>query len=234
MAVLSSDTLTGCNSIPSFIGGSADTPANPSIMIFHNTNAPVNWVKSVALNNYALRVIGGANGTALTSGGSVSFTGTFKSYPISVLTASQPVGTISVSSSNSNVSVTPNTVPTITLSPTTLTTSQIPNHLHAMPGVSPYAANSVASAPGAPGTVSVPTYSDINSRTIASTQTNPSTNLGAAHVHTVTLSPATSPHTHTVQDGQHDHTSASPHNHFLSGSLSLAILYVDVIAATKS
>ena len=73
MAVLSVDTLTGCSSIPSFLGGTSDTPANPSITVFHNTSAPTNWTKntSASINNIALRVIGGAEGVGVSTGGTV-------------------------------------------------------------------------------------------------------------------------------------------------------------------
>ena len=59
MAILGLDTLSGCSSIPSFLGGSADTPSNPTKTIFHNTNAPLNWVKETTSNNlFSLILIG--------------------------------------------------------------------------------------------------------------------------------------------------------------------------------
>lgn len=72
MAILGSTTLTGCDSIPGFIAGG-------SRMIFNLSTAPTSWTKitDASYSNKMLRVIGGANGTALSPGGSLSFTSTF-------------------------------------------------------------------------------------------------------------------------------------------------------------
>lgn len=67
MAVLGSTTLTGCGFIPDFIGSG-------SRMIFQETNAPLNWTKVVSgVNDTAIRIIGGVNGTGLTPGGQLGF-----------------------------------------------------------------------------------------------------------------------------------------------------------------
>jgi hypothetical protein len=78
MAVLGATTLTGCNSIPSFI-------ATGSIMLFEQTSAPTSWTKKTTFNNTALRV---TNGT-VAPGGSLAFSSAFASRGIS--------GSISVS-----------------------------------------------------------------------------------------------------------------------------------------
>jgi hypothetical protein len=66
MAVLGATNLTGCNSIPDFIG-------TGSIWVFHQTSAPASWTKITSLDNRALRVTNGS----ITDGGSNPFTGTF-------------------------------------------------------------------------------------------------------------------------------------------------------------
>jgi hypothetical protein len=72
MAVLGATSLTGCNSIPSFIAGG-------SLMLFQQTAAPTSWTKETTHNNKALRVV---TGTA-TPGGSTAFSTVFASRPIS-------------------------------------------------------------------------------------------------------------------------------------------------------
>jgi len=66
MAVLGSTSLTGCNSIPDFIG-------TGSLMLFQQSTAPINWTKQTTHNDKALRVV---TGTA-TPGGTFSFSSVF-------------------------------------------------------------------------------------------------------------------------------------------------------------
>jgi hypothetical protein len=66
MAVLGATNLTGCNSIPDFIG-------TESIWVFHQTSAPASWTKITTLDNRALRVTNGS----ITDGGSNPFTATY-------------------------------------------------------------------------------------------------------------------------------------------------------------
>jgi hypothetical protein len=90
MALLGATSLTGCSKIPNFI-------AAGSLMMFQQTNAPVNWTKQTTHNDKSLRVV---SGTA-SSGGTSAFTTVFASR----------------------------TVPG-TMGDTTLTTPQIPSHVH--------------------------------------------------------------------------------------------------------
>lgn len=83
MAVLGSTSLTGCDSIPSFI-------AAGSLVTFQQTAAPTSWTKQLTHNNKALRVV---TGTA-TPGGSTTFTSVFASRT--------PAGTVSVSGGSVN------------------------------------------------------------------------------------------------------------------------------------
>ena len=63
MAVLGSTTLTGCNSIPDFIG-------TGFLMLFQQTAAPTGWTKQTTHNNKALRVVSGT----VSPGGTYPFT----------------------------------------------------------------------------------------------------------------------------------------------------------------
>lgn len=123
MAVLGSNFLNGCNSIPDFI-------ASGYRMVFEQDNAPTSWTKetNAAYNNIALRVIGGANGTALSPGGSSPFTTIFSSAKgidigflgPSNLQVAQATGFITLGSSPSGASV----------SGSTLTINQMRTHAH--------------------------------------------------------------------------------------------------------
>ena len=71
MAVLGLTSLTGCNSIPSFIPGG-------TLWLFQQTSAPTSWTKQTTHDNKALRVV---SGTA-SSGGSTAFTSVFTSRSV--------------------------------------------------------------------------------------------------------------------------------------------------------
>jgi hypothetical protein len=75
-------------------------------MLFVQTAAPTGWTKSTTHDNKALRVV---SGTA-SSGGSVAFTTAFASQT--------PSGSVSINTSG------------LSAGATTLTTSQIPSHVH--------------------------------------------------------------------------------------------------------
>jgi hypothetical protein len=77
-----------------------------TVMLFVQTAAPTGWTKSTTHDNKALRVV---SGTA-SSGGSVAFTTAFASQT--------PSGSVSINTSGLSVGA------------TTLTTSQIPSHVH--------------------------------------------------------------------------------------------------------
>jgi len=87
MAVLGSTSLTGCNSIPSFI------PAATKV-VWQQTAAPTSWTKDVTHNNKALRVV---TGTA-TPGGSTAFTSVFASRPLSATVGSTTLNTTQIPS----------------------------------------------------------------------------------------------------------------------------------------
>jgi hypothetical protein len=103
-----------------------DFIAGGSLVTFQQTSAPTSWTKQTTHDNKALRVV---TGTA-TPGGSTAFTTVFASRT--------PAGSVSVSVSGG------------TVNNTTLTTPQIPSHLHPQGCV-----NSTAASPGTPATGSI-------------------------------------------------------------------------------
>ena len=219
MAILGVDSLTGCSSIPSFLGGSGDTPANPTVALFRNTNAPTNWVKKITHDNKALRVIGGANGTSLSPGGSSPFT-TILSPSVSL--------SGSFDSKTSGVSINPITngygSSPDTFGPSSSNVSSTDSimaaHTHDHVQFSPAVASSSAILQFASG----------NSYLSSSTA---QTSSPANHSHPVSM-----PHSHPISDSGHIHTLVSPespHTHTVTTSaISFAVQYVDIIIATKS
>jgi hypothetical protein len=229
MAVLTVDSLTGCGSIPSFLGGSGDTPSNPSIMIFHQSNAPTPWTKdtSAGVNNIGLRVIGAPNGTPITTGGSLPFTQTFASRSVGPQnTGSQNIIGTQITQTSvtlaSPVTGGADGYPFATQS-TTLSTQQTPPHTHPFPR---YQASTTISTNVAPA-VSVS-----SSNQTAGTTGAPSV-AASGHTH-----PISAPHTHGISVSAHSHNSSPTaqgnHLHAYSGSYDFSINYVDVIIATKN
>lgn len=228
MAVLTVDSLTGCNSIPSFLGGSGDTPANPSIMIFHQTSAPTNWTKSTSFNNTGLRVIGGANGTSLSSGGTLPFTQTFTSRSVGPFTT----GSQNLIGTQITQATVPYPAPAATggvsgfpgaTQPATVDGPQTAIH-------GPAHTNPVAG----PGTNQVSTTAPLVTTSGAPGPLVSGTTAGAtAHSH-----PLAVPHTHQIQVTAHSHNSApgaqGNHNHTYSSFYDFSIYYVDIIIATKN
>jgi hypothetical protein len=217
MAILGLDTLSGCSSIPSFLGGSADTPSNPTKTIFHNTNAPLNWVKETTSNNVSMRIIGGANGSSLTPGGSVPFTNIFTATSYSVSTAQ--VGSPTLDSSPTGIDVSPDISP-FSSDAATLSEPQIPSHAH------PYASPPTF-APSFTYTIgTLPQSGPGFNPAITGTNTSP-----GAHTHTMN-----GPHTHTISGSNHNHTlnTVGNHAHPFTFTQEFNVSYVDVIIATKS
>ncbi len=221
MAVLTLDSLTGCSSIPSFMGGSVDTPSNPTKTIFHNTNAPTNWVKDTTHNDKALRVIGGASGTALSAGGLTSFSSIFTSgRGGSFATSSNPMG-VSIQPSPFNYPSGPFPV-TGTTGTSVLTLAQMAAHAHQHSyNIGPQSGNNNASPLITSGTT-------LSGNNTAGTLENTGT---TGHNHSFDAS-----HSHTIQDTGHTHTltATGPHSHQATVSQDFSIQYIDVIIATKS
>ena len=216
MAVLGSTTLTGCSSIPDFI-------ASGSRMIFRATNAPTSWTKDATHNNKTLRII---NGATLSPGGSTSFT--------SVFTGSRAVqGSIAQNATGLTVNSAPALVAvgaapaSVSISAHTLQLAQIPSHNH------PYQR---LEAPVASPQGQNADYNSNVGPAVALQQLTPATaaaaGSGQSHTHGITNPqhphPVTNPsHPHGVTDPQHNHT-------FTGTAQDFAVLYVDVIVATKN
>jgi hypothetical protein len=127
----------------------ASFPAG-TVMLFAQTAAPTGWTKNTSTgNNTALRLV---TGTAST-GGSVAFTTAFASQT--------PSGSVSVSGSAGN---------------TTLTTPQIPSHTHTQPNH--------AYSYGTPG------FANNNANRGAAANTG-ATGGGGSHSHPLSISSAT-------------------------------------------
>lgn len=226
MAILTVDSLTGCSSIPSFMGGSADTPSNPTISTFWQTSAPTSWTKVTTWNDTSLKLIGSSAGIPLTTGGTLPFSQTFTNRSVgpgnsgsqNLVGTQITQATISAPASTGDMQQF-----TTTTSNTTIDGPQTAAHAgHAFP-VAQTAQNSTATSPAPvigcamqPGTA---------------TTGNPSV-TAAAHNH-----PISAPHTHPVTIVQHSHNSSptaqGSHLHAYSGSYDFSVSYVDIILATK-
>jgi hypothetical protein len=149
-------------------------------MLFAQTSAPVGWTKNTTTgDNSALRVV---TGTAST-GGSVAFTTAFASQT--------PTGSVSITAISGSAGA------------TTLSTPQIPSHLHSIPtqydaGVGPQPAPINAFARPGVG----PNSNNTNN-----------TGGGGSHDHPFSFS--------------------SGSGSFTGNAINLAVQYIDVIRATK-
>lgn len=206
MAVLGATSLTGCNSIPSFIAAGTKT-------IFEMATSPVSWTKDTSKNQSTLRVVSGS----VSPGGSVPFP--------TIFTPAFPV-----SGSSDSVS-SPNTTPAtseftnftaasagpITVQPTSVSTAQITSHLHPYPvwqGSSHFLRSGTQNQGG--------------SKITSSTQP---AGGGGGHTHGVT---GGTNHVHPTGIGPHSMTfTPVSHSHPFSASMDFGIQYVDMIVATK-
>lgn len=231
MAILGSNFLNGCSSIPGFMRGLGENPGTPSLAsrtIFEQTDAPygptapTSWVKvtNAIYNHRALRVIGGIEGTSLSPAGSTVFT--------SIFTASKSLNPFDVTLAPSNISVqqesgyitSQNTDSNLSVQNVQGTLGNMRSHNH------PY-----LRAPGA-----------FNAGQTAATQR--ATPNGVFSVSTTTIG-GNGQHDHTINDGQHNHpVSPGNHNHtvsitqhdhnFTMTGRNFELLYVDVIVCQKS
>ena len=190
---------------------SASSGASPSAfpsgtrMMFAQTAAPTGWTKdTVNYNNHSLRVVTGTAGT----GGTVDFTTAFASQAVSG-TIANTTATGSISTSTS-VSLSASG----SVSATTLAESQIPSHVHSVPG-------NTSNSSGSPFRI----LSNTNSVTNVTNNTNATGGSGS--------------HTHGFTDPSYSASSSSSftgtaHNHTFTGTaINLAVKYLDVITATK-
>jgi hypothetical protein len=218
MAVLSVDTLTGCSSIPSFLGGTSDTPANPSITVFHNTSAPTNWTKntSSSINNIALRVIGGAEGVGISTGGTLPFSTVFSPKTSPISSSPSPAGS-SFEPATSAILFTQTGGLSIATQDVSFGSGETPPHTH------PYVNSPTTSANVAPG-------GSQRSLTSPGTTSGPGAGPGT-HNH----GNMSAPHSHSITDSGHTHpvNAIGAHTHAFTLNQNFDISYVDVIIATK-
>ena len=127
MAILSLDTLSGCNSIPGFISGDADVGLVTSRLTFNQTSAPTSWTKDTTThNNTALRVV---NTVSLTPGGSRGFTVAFPATKAVAGSIVQNTTGVSVQGAPAGVTITA-TQTGVVVQGHTLSIAQLPAHTH--------------------------------------------------------------------------------------------------------
>ena len=216
MAILGSDFLNGCDSIPEFI-------QSGSKMIFENATAPTSWTKDATHNNKTLRII---NGATLAPGGSTAFTTVFASRSVGGSIAQNDTG-LTVNSAPALVAV--GAAPAqVSIGAVTLTLAQIPAHGHSYSRrAGTRQTNQVDGqvvGPDYPGQIGASTpYTSRTTGSAGSTQSHTHGINNPLHPH-----PVTNPnHPHGVTDPQHNHT-------FTGTAQNFAVLYVDVIVATKN
>jgi hypothetical protein len=211
MAVLGATSLTGCTSIPSFLGGAADSVQ--SRMVFRMATVPVSWTKDTSVNTGSLRVV---NGT-VSPGGSLIWDQVFTTRPYS--------GGIQPATDGCSVGQAPLTLSlekTLFSQGNTvaapITSPEISPHTHPAPVVNP------------PGSTTLRVAAALGLAQSAQTvTTDGGTGGGQPHLHSVDQHghpfPATPSHNHTIS-GAHDHT-------FSAGSVDFNLIYVDMVIATK-
>lgn len=240
-------------------------------MIFGQTTAPTGWTKdTINYNDHALRVVTGSAST----GGTVDFTTAFASQTpsgnvattvtantgqvaqggnISVSTGQVAQGG-NVSSSGStgqvaqggNVSVSGNI--SVSVGNTSLTTAQLPAHLHptdiyapgptAFPSGVPQRANNFTGP--APWTTNSTGSTQAHSHPGSGNFSGSGSFSGSQHAHPVSVTSnfSGSQHAHpasgTFSGSQHDHPVSAPAtSSFTGNAINLAVKYLDVITATK-
>ena len=226
--------------------GSTSVPAG-SVMLFAQSSAPTGWTKSTSHNNKALRVVSGSGGG---SGGSNSFTSTFASRSLSVSGSGTASGTTGSSVSGSTGDAGGETVSIsgsvsgncggsqIMYQNTTqawISVAQMPSHnhsYHAPLGTSggQYGLQDTGNA-GSSGTPSVANKggSDYHTHAIIM-YTISGSNFTFSD--SFTASGSTSDHSHSI--GNHSHSFSDSVSVSSSGSLDMAVQYVDVIICTKN
>ena len=219
MAILSLDTLSGCNSIPGFISGDADVGLVTSRMTFNQTSAPTSWTKDTTTHNdKALRVVNTVSPVSLTPGGSQPFTVAFPATKTVAGTILQAATGVSVQGAPAGVTITAAQTGLV-VQGNLLSIGELPAHTHTYS----YFAS--------------PNFSRIGVTVAADDGTVDGTAFAQAGGNT--------PHTHTISEANHNHTITNPshlhadtdieHNHTFTGTAQdFAVNYVDVIIAFKN
>jgi hypothetical protein len=215
MAVLEATRLTGCNSLPSFIGSG-------NKMIFNMATSPTSWTKDTSPNSIMLRVV---NGTA-SSGGSQTFPQVFtSSRPYSLSSTGPGSVSVTINPVTATYSGMPDTgKPAPSTSPNTVNTPNQAPHLH--PYVRPNPPGTITRATNGSAAMIVPAgAAAANFQPIGG---------GGAHNHSIDLQ-----HTHpfpTISAHNHQSSVSGSHAHPLSpGTISgFDLNYVDFIISSKN
>lgn len=206
MAVLGATSLTGCNSIPSFLG-------TGSKMVFRMATCPVSWTKDTTVNEGSLRVVNGS----VSPGGGITWSQCFATRPFSASIQDGFDG-CSVQQATTNLTLNQVNYAQTQTSSNAVSLAQMQPHLH----------QAIA---GTPGTTSL---RSVSSQGVASSLSSVSTGSygqGGQHSHSV---PSTQ-HSHPgPANRQHSHTISGSHGHTgNSGSVDFNLTYVDMIIAQK-
>jgi hypothetical protein len=217
--VLTSNGSSWISQAPAAAGGFAAG----TVMLFAQTSAPTGWTKNTTTgDNSALRVTTGAAST----GGSVGFTTAFASQAVSGSLSSTTA--TNQAQTATNQAFTPAGSVTITAvsgtaGATTLSTPQIPSHVHS--------GNLYYQDGGAR-----PFFRASGSGNFQGTANTNAEGGGGSHDHPFSFSSGSgtfSGSPATVTQNSHNHTQDA-HNHTFTGTaINLAVQYIDVIRASK-
>ena len=211
MAVLGISTLTGCDSIPSFI-------VSGTRMIFEQAAAPAaSWTKetNAAYNDIALRV----TTSSVSSGGSLPFVTVFPatSKGLSAYPFSGPSG-LTLNPSGTILSVNPSTSGAST-DGATISVTEMRSHAHQY-----QRRGDTLVARGSATTQNTPLLGNLTYETGNSAG-------GGGHSHGI----QDTGHTHGISSGDHSHpfNEASHTHQFQMTARNFSLLYMDVIICTK-
>ncbi len=201
------------------VQGSASGFAAGTAMLFKQTAAPTGWTKATTDNDAALRVVSGTVG----SGGTAGFTATFASRT--------PSGSLSSTTATNQSTTATGSVSTSTsvslsaggsVSATTLAESQIPSHVHSVPG-------NTSNGSGSPYRI----LSNTNSTPNVTNNTN-ATGGSGSHTHGFTNPTYTGSSSSSLSMNAHNHTQDAHTHTFTGTAMDFAVKYVDIIIATKN
>lgn len=213
MAVLGATSLTGCDSIPSFIAAGTKS-------IFNMATAPVSWTKFDALQS-TLRVV---NGAVLSPGGAQTFSTVFSSTR-TIVNATFQTAFINLDIGQGFSSASPFAVQPSTLGNTpaaTVSSAQFAAHDHPLQRA--YTGSNVNNVPLLPRAPTLALQVD----TQATGQSGTHTHVTDAHTHTITA-PSLILHSHPNANGNGLHL----HPVTTLATQNFGISYVDVIIASK-
>jgi hypothetical protein len=217
MAVLGATTLTGCNSIPSFI------PSGTK-MIFNMATSPSSWTKDTNPNSLMLRVI---NGTA-SPGGSLTFPQVFASRPYSATIQNAAAASGTLGPTTPPYQGMPNSgLGNANSSQSALSSPQMVSHNHPYqrrrPPPNPLTRTNTGTPLNTLEGGAAPSVAGFFGQVGSGQQHSHSINI--QHTHPF---PTIGAHTHTISFPQHTHT-------LQSGSITqLSLLYVDFIISSKN